>query len=233
MNHEAKGYEKIITKFLVLSSSFLLGFVLVPGSLYTFVKEKNTGMRVKLVGALSFCVMAIIKYFSLVIGRREIGNCIEHIVDDWQTVRNPGDRDIMIAHALFGRYGSVICAIFMYGGGLFYAIIMPLLRGNIVITELNMTFRSLAYPSYYVFFDPQVNSIYKIVFSTHCCCAFVMHSVATAGCSLGVVFVMHACGQFKILGSCLNRLVDGCEKECESLDTRIAGIIDRHVRILR
>nr|UEN71264.1 olfactory receptor 81 [Gregopimpla kuwanae] len=233
LSHQAGGVERNFARFLIVVCSFLLGFILVPGSLYTFVKEKNAGVRVKLVGALSFCVMAIVKYGSLICSRRDIGQCIEHLVDDWRRVGNSGDRDIMLAHALFGRYGSVICAVFMYGGGLFYAGIMPLLRGSVVVAELNMTIRPLAYPSYYVIFDPQMKPAYRIVLSTHWCCAFVMHSIATAGCSMAVVFVMHACGQLEILVSWLNSLVDGNEKQLESLDTRIACVIDHHVRVLR
>ncbi|XP_043282232.1 odorant receptor 22c-like [Venturia canescens] len=224
---------KLVNGLLVVSTTFLLGFILLPGSLYTIIKEKKTDVRVKLIGALSFCVMAILKYISMLTGHDEIGNCIEHLVKDWRCVANPEDRRTMLSHALFGRYGTVVCAIFMYGGGLFYAIIMPLLRGSIFIPEANLTIRPLAYPSYYVLFDPQIQPFYEMVFATHCCCAFVMHTIATAGCGLGVLFVMHACGQLEILVAWLNSLVESHSKEGSILDARIARIINQHVRVLR
>nr|AXM05137.1 odorant receptor [Campoletis chlorideae] len=224
---------KLMSRVLVISTTFLLGFIILPGSLYTFIKEKKTEVRVKLIGALSFCVMSIFKYISLLTGHHEIGNCIEHIVNDWRCVENPRDRDTMLSHAFFGRYGTVLCAFFMYGGGLFYAIVMPLLRGAIFIPEANLTIRPLAYPSYYLFFDPQTKPFYEIVFATHCCCAFVMHSIATAGCGLGVLFVMHACGQLEILVTWLNALVESHSKDISTLDGGIAKIISQHVRVLR
>lgn len=233
MSHDAGGVEQAVARMVIVVCSFLLGFVIIPGSLYTFVKERNTGARVKLVGALSFCIMAILKYCSLIIGRREIGRCITHLAADWRSVGSSGHREIMLENAMFGRYGSVVSALFMYGGGLFYACVMPILRGRMTIDELNLTLRALAYPSYYVFFDPQEGSVYEIVFSIHCCCAFVMHTIATACCSLAVVLVMHACGQLEVLVSRLNSVVDGDGTDTDSFDTRFARIVRHHVRILR
>lgn len=224
---------KLMNRSLVFSTTFLLGFIILPGSLYTFMREKKTEVRVKLIGALSFCVMAILKYIFLLTGNTGVGYCMEHLVNDWRYVSNPQDRHIMLSYAFFGRFGTVVCAFFMYGGGLFYAVVMPLLRGSIFIPEANLTLRPLAYPSYYVFFDPQIKPFYEIVFVTHCCCAFVMHTIATAGCGLGVLFVMHACGQLEILVTWLNDLVQSYSKGIFTLDDSISRIIHQHVRVLR
>ncbi|XP_014296004.2 odorant receptor 4 [Microplitis demolitor] len=223
--------EKVINYLIIIICSLLLIFIIVPGSLFTYVKIKNPAIRIKLTGALSFCVMAIIKYYSLVSGRKNIADCIEHLVSDWLRINPLNNREIMLKYAQLGRYGSIICALFMYGGGLFYAGILPHVSAS-VKNENNVTIRPIAYPSYYIIFDPQESPAYEVVYSLHCCCAFVMHSVTSAACSLAVVFVMHACGQLDILIAWLNELVDENEDRNE-VSKRFSDIIEQHTRTLR
>ncbi|CAD6201203.1 GSCOCT00013983001.2-RA-CDS [Cotesia congregata] len=223
--------KKIIQYLIIIICSLLLIFIIVPGSLFTYVKIKNPAIRIKLTGALSFCVMAIIKYYSLVSGRKNISNCIQHLISDWVQVNSLSNREIMLNYAQLGRFGSIICAIFMYGGGLFYAGILPHVSPS-VKNENNVTIKPIAYPSYFLIFDPQQSPAYEIVYSLHCCCAFVMHSVTSAACSLAVVFVMHACGQLDILIAWLNNLVDGNENPL-GINGRFSEIIEQHTKTLR
>ncbi|XP_011308559.1 uncharacterized protein [Fopius arisanus] len=217
--------EKMTSIFLMSVCTFLLGFLIIPGSLFAFVKIKNPAVRVRLTGPLSFCVMGILKYYFLFIERRNIATSIRHMIADWQKAVAVRDHRIMLTYAQFGRYGSTICAGFMYSGGLFYALILPYVSvgGK---NEKNITIRPLAYPSHYLLFDPQESPAYEIVFTTHCFCAFVMHSITSATCSLAVVFVMHACGQLEILIMWLKDLVD------EGAGKRFPKVIDQHVRTL-
>ncbi|XP_063993422.1 uncharacterized protein LOC135171052 isoform X2 [Diachasmimorpha longicaudata] len=227
-------FEKMTAIFLMSICTFLLAFLIVPGSLFTFVKIKNPAVRLKLTGPLSFCVMGIMKYYSLAAERHNIANCIRHMTADWQKIVSTRDRAIMLAYAQFGRYGATICTGFMYSGALFYAVILPYVSTG-AKNEANVTIRSLAYPSYYVLFDPQESPAYELVFSTHCLCAFVMHSITSATCSLAVVFAMHACGQLEILIMWLNDLVDGGgdkHRRDDDADERFSEIIDQHVRTL-
>ncbi|XP_034944551.1 LOW QUALITY PROTEIN: uncharacterized protein [Chelonus insularis] len=221
-------FTKIVT---IIICSLLMAFIIIPGSLFTFVQIKDPAVRLKLTGALSFCVMGIMKYCSLVLKHQDITNCFNYIIFDWHKVNSVSDREIMIKYAQFGRYGSIICAIFMYGGGLFYAGILPHVSAS-VKNEHNITIRPLAYPSYYIFFDPQESPAYEITFSIHCCCAFVMHSITSAACSLAVVFVMHACGQLEILIGWLNDLVEG-KRVNQGTNDRFSNIIKQHVKTLR
>ncbi|KAG8040537.1 hypothetical protein G9C98_002533 [Cotesia typhae] len=223
--------KKIIQYLIIIICSLLLIFIIVPGSLLTYVKIKNSAIRIKLTGALSFCVMAIMKYYSLVSGRKNISNCIQHLISDWVQVNSLSNREIMLNYAQLGRFGSIICAIFMYGGGLFYAGILPHVSPS-VKNENNVTIRPIAYPSYFLIFDPQQSPAYEIVYSLHCYCAFVMHSVTSAACSLAVVFVMHACGQLDILIAWLNNLVDG-NGNTHGINGRFSEIIEQHTKTLR
>ncbi|XP_017759709.1 PREDICTED: odorant receptor 4-like [Eufriesea mexicana] len=56
----------------------------------------------------------------------------------------------------------------------------------------------------------------------------------TFACSLAAVFVMHACGQFKILISKLDKLIDGKteEKDTSTYEQRLGDIVEHHLHIL-
>ncbi|KAK0096369.1 hypothetical protein PV326_005683 [Microctonus aethiopoides] len=222
--------ENLVATVLVIICSFLLAFVMLPG-LFLFVKVKSVAIKIRLAGPLSFCLMGVMKYCSLIYDLKNLNGCIKQIIADWRELRSSDDRDIMISYAKYGRVGATICAFFMYGSGVFYAIILPNLSGNIKSSN-NETIRPFAYPSYYGFFDPQASPAYEIIFSVHCCCAFVMHSVTSATCSLGVVFVMHACGQLEIIIRWLDDLVGG-KKNNGNLNERLSMVIKKHVQTLK
>ncbi|KAK0173645.1 hypothetical protein PV328_006811 [Microctonus aethiopoides] len=220
----------VVSIILVIICSFLLAFIVLPG-LFLLIKVKSAATKIRLGGPLSFGVMVVMKYQSLVSGQENLNDCIKQVVADWRELRTSHDRNIMISYAKYGRVGATICAFFMYGGGVFYAVILPHLSGNLKSSN-NETIRPFAYPSYYGFFDPQLSPAYEIVFSLHCCCAFVMHSVTSATCSLAVVFVMHACGQLEIIIRWLGDLV-GEKKNHGNLNERISMIIKKHVQTLK
>ncbi|KAK0173646.1 hypothetical protein PV328_006812 [Microctonus aethiopoides] len=219
---ESSFIENSIATVLVIICSFLLAFIMLPG-LFLLIKVESVATKIRLTGPLSFCLMAVMKYRSLIYGHAYLSDCIKQVVADWCELKSSNDRDIMISYAKYGRVGATICAFFMYGGGVFYAIILPHLSGNIKNSN-NETIRPFAYPSYYGFFDPQESPAYEIIFSLHCCCAFVMHSITSATCSLAVVFVMHACGQLEIIIHWLGDLVSNHE--------RFSMIIQKHVQTL-
>ncbi|KAK0090386.1 hypothetical protein PV325_000668 [Microctonus aethiopoides] len=225
-------FDRILTNFIIMICLFLLMFIIVPGCLFTYVKVEDLNVRIKLTGALSFCVMAIIKYCSLLSKRQDINNCVNHLIYDWKKITSINDRTIMINSAEFGRWGSIICAIFMYSGGIFYAVILPCVSPT-VQNDQNVTIKPLAYPSYYVWFEPQENVTYVIIFLLHCCCAIVMHSVTSTTCSVAVVFAMHACGQLKIVTSPLKNLINRTSTKYQQLDEILPDIIRHHTSTLR
>nr|AQN78481.1 olfactory receptor 79 [Meteorus pulchricornis] len=227
----SSGFEKMFTNVKIILCSFLLVFIIVPGGLFTYVIIKDFNVRIKLTGALSFCVMAIMKYASLLMRRQEIDNCIRHLLFDWRQVTSANSRIIMKNCAEFGRWGSIICAIFMYSGGIFYAVILPCVTPS-TENEQNVTIKPLAYPSYYVWIESQENIAYIVIFSTHCCCAIVMHSITSTTCSVAVVFSMHACGQLKIVTSPLSKLINASKKTVRA-DRILPEVIEHHTNTLR
>ncbi|XP_063995659.1 uncharacterized protein LOC135173015 [Diachasmimorpha longicaudata] len=228
---DAHIIEKFFSQFLVLLSCFLIFFLLIPCSLHTFIKEQDPKLKMKMIGPLSFCLMSITKYLFSVARKREISHCLEHIDTDWRRVRYIDDREIMLTNAKLGRFIACLCAVFMYGGGFFYHTIMPFAAGNFVTPD-NITIRPLTYAVYDPLFSAQTTPAYEIVFTIQWLSGFVNYSVTIGACSLAAVFVLHICGQLKIVSSRLESFVKGRTDERRNLQSRLAEIIELHLRAL-
>lgn len=223
--------ERYIASLLITICSLLLIFILVPG-LIILTKVSDPVMKLKICGPISFCILAIIKYYALIMRRKNIAQCFRHIKNDWQRINSNNDRNTMIDYAQFGRYGAMFCAIFMYSGGIFFAGILPHLSASALKNQQNITIRPFAYPVYFEFFNPHASPAYEILFSIQCCCAFVMHSISSVCCSLVIVFVMHIIGQLEIIIAWLKNFVDNRENNQKNKKT-LSDIIYHHVRTLR
>lgn len=111
---------------------------------------------------LIFTFTVFLRYLLLLLNQNEIKSCIDHIAEDWRNVTITEDREIMLANAKSGRYFGIISMAFMFGSGIPYNC-MPLVLPPI-ITEDNVTIRSLPNPCELIFLDVQVNSMYDIKF---------------------------------------------------------------------
>ncbi|EZA52493.1 ObirOr5-L15 [Ooceraea biroi] len=211
----------------------LIGFILVPTVVYMTLEIEDTYNTLKLSGPVSFFVMAIIKYSSLIFRENDIRKGIKYIENDWMNTRYQNDRIIMIKSAKFGRRLVVICAFFMYGGAVFYYLALPFSKGTITEDDDNLTYRPLVYPVARVIVDARHSPISEIFFWVQCLSGFVAHSITTGACSLAAVFAMHAYGRMEILIQWIEHLVDGREDLCGSVDNRLAMIVHQHVAILR
>lgn len=229
---EAGICEKGLINIQICCCYFLICFLLVPCALHTFLVEKDPALQLKMIGPLSFCLMAIMKFSFLVYHRDDIYDCLKHIAIDWASIESSRERELMLDEAKFGRFVASLCAGFMYGGGFFYHTIMPLSCG-VIVTPDNTTLRPLTYPVYDPFFDAQASPTYEIVFITQWCSGFVMYTITIGACSIAAVFAIHACGQFKILVNRLNNLVDGDDEKSDSVSERMANIVQLHIRTLK
>lgn len=81
--------------------------------------------------------------------------------------------------------------------------------------------------------DTRQSPINEIFFFIHLLSGIVAHNITVAACSLAAFLAMHACGQLQVLMSWINNLVDGQENVNDTVDDRLANIIQLHVRILK
>ncbi|XP_078043441.1 odorant receptor 13a-like [Augochlora pura] len=229
--------EKISIVALALISTFLIGFLLVPCVLCPILdKSGDLDAKIKMIGPMSFCVMAAIKYLILVSRSEQISQCIRNIWADWRrftAAEDGSNRDIMIESARLGRFLAIFCAGFMYFGGFFYTTVMPLCSKRTEIVN-NETVRSLAFPIYRGLLNPRTTPWFEIAQLMQCLAGFVIYSVTVGACSLAAVFVMHVCGQFKILSVRLNQLVHGdtAKTDGKTAEERLGDIVQHHLRIL-
>ncbi|XP_029160996.1 odorant receptor 4-like [Nylanderia fulva] len=230
INGNASRNAKLISLALIVTCLSALCFVLIPSGLHTLFYEKDINIKVKLFGPVGFCLTSTIKYCYLGARGPAFGRCIRIVENDWRTVQNPAQREMMLKKALVGRRLTILCALFLYTGGLSYHTIMPLSSRQV---SENFTFRPLTYPGYNLFFDPQVSPVYEIVFCIHCLFALITYNITTAACSLAAIFVTHACGQIQILIMLLGNLVDGKMSKDNTVEKRLSVIAKHHVQILK
>ncbi|XP_058807700.1 odorant receptor 13a-like isoform X2 [Phymastichus coffea] len=239
---------RLLQKAAVTASYWLISFLLVPCALHTFLEEPSAAIKLKLIGPMSFHLMAVGKYCSLVSGVKEIGECFRHVEEDWKFYKDRrATLAIMRSNARLGHFLTLLCAAFMYGGGFFYHTIMPLSSGRIASTafltrlaELELRNstdstlpipapRALTYPVYERFMRVESSPWYELVFLVQFASGFVLYTITVGACSLAAGFVVHVCAQLDIVMRLLDDFARG--GEAGSAD-RMREIVDKHVRAL-
>ncbi|KAK2583196.1 hypothetical protein KPH14_009216 [Odynerus spinipes] len=228
--------DKIISIGLITISSCLIGFLLVPCALCAFLdREGDVIAKIRMIGPLSFFIMAAAKYCILLYRGNDIARCIEHVRLDWERASNyDKDREIVVKNAEFGRSLVILCAVFMYGGGVFFFTIVPLCVRRTEIID-NETIRVPSFPIYRKLIDPRSSPYIEIVQFLQSLASYVVCSITISACSLAAVFVMHACGQFRILMYKLDNFVMDEEQKSKQdfSDKGMGDIVEYHLRILR
>lgn len=225
--------EKYIYVLVNIIFTSLIGFLFIPCATYVTLELEDTYNTLKLSGPLNFCLMAVVKYSSLIFHENDIYRGIEYIENDWTNTQYYDDQIIMIRNAKFGRRLVAVCVFFMYGGLVFYYLALPLSSGKITEDDGNLTYRPLVYPVARVIIDARHSPVSEIFFWMQCLSGFIVHSITACACSLAAIFAMHAYGRLEVLIQWIEHLVDGREDFCDSVDERLAMIVQQHVRILK
>jgi len=219
-----------IYKFLLICISYaLLYSVLIPGFLFWFF-EKRTHVKIQVFPLLLFGFMAISKYANLILREGQIKRCLKHIEEDWRNVTNMNSRNTMIESAKTGRRLVALCGAFMYSSGLSFRLILPFAKGKIINAQ-NITIRPLPCPGYFFSFNSQASPSYEMIFAIQFLSGLVTFSITTGVCGLAAVFVMHACGQLKILIELMKHLVEDQWQEREEANKKLAAVVEHQIRI--
>lgn len=228
--------EKLSCIILTVVSCFLICFLLIPCTLCTILVDTDLDTKIRMIGPVSFILMAAVKQYILIARSEDISECILHVRTDWSCVAlsHEKDREIMVDNAKFGRWLSSVSAIFMYSAGIFFTTVMPICARRTEIID-NETVRSLSFPIYRGLFDPRTTPSFEIAQFTQALAGYIVYTITIGVCSLAAVFVMHACGQFRILMLKLEDLADGKERKSTNSthEGRLGDIVKHHIRILR
>lgn len=223
--------KRMLKRFLNCVCCFLLSFSLIPWMLCMFLIMDTFKARLRMLGAFCFYTMVSAMYCTLIYQEDRIRECVKHVEEDWQNVKDMNDRKIMLDKAKAGRFILISATIFLFTSGFTYRLIQPIARGNIVVNE-NLTIRPLVQGNYYIFFDPQQTPAYEIVFSVQCLAGIVIYIVTASVCGVTALFTMHACGQLEVLVSWLENLASDDQLTKDRVAARrLATIILHHVRI--
>ncbi|NP_001310771.1 odorant receptor 67c-like [Cephus cinctus] len=233
LNSSSTKFDRGISVISSFICCLLLFFVMIPSFVVMFVSEKDFKGRLEIVGPTSFIIMVVLKYFFLITRGDTLKMCIDTILGDWSNVQAKEERKIMFRNAKIARLFTIICVSFMYCGGIFYSIFLPLITAKSLTNGNNLTIRILPYRCNFIIFDPYRRPIFDIVYVVHCFCSVIMYSITTGICSLAAKFVMHACGQCEIVMSLLENLIDD-DKQCSDIvESKLATIIVQHLHVIR
>ncbi|CAK9826100.1 Odorant receptor 4 [Anthophora retusa] len=232
-SHTTSKSKKFVYKLINIVCYCLISFLFVPCAMYVFLEVEDLYDKLKLFGPLIFCLMAFAKYYSLIVHKADIRECVKRIELDWKYMKYAKDRDAMIVNANFGRKLVMLCTFFMYSGFAFYYIAIPISVGRIPSENGNLTFIPLVFPFTRYIIDTRYTPTNEIVFFLQLIAGALMHGITSAACSLATVFAVHACSQIEVLMNWLQHLIDGRSDMSDTVDGRIASIIKQHVRILK
>ncbi|XP_017795928.1 PREDICTED: odorant receptor 4-like [Habropoda laboriosa] len=224
-------FTRLVRRIEHVVTYFLFFLMIVPGLLYVFLKEKNGKIRLKILGPIVNCSIQFFKYSVILYRIDKIQKSLNTIRRDWIEATDE-NRLIFRSKAKIGRRVLLIAAATMYGGGLCYRTILPLLRGTIVTPD-NVTIRPLPCPVYFVFFNEQRSPNYEIVFILQIMAGFVTYAVISGTCGMCALFVLHACSMLRILVNKMNALVDKADMTETLVHRKIADIVEYQTKIKR
>ncbi|XP_058805729.1 odorant receptor 13a-like [Phymastichus coffea] len=216
-------YPKVLRLLLIGVVCFLLMAFTIPFCLHMFIIVKDFQIRLRLIGPLSFGLMNIFKYVTVLLREGQLRECVEWMATDWRSVRSRVEIDLMLQNAGSAKTFTLICFTCMYVSGMSYSALFSFMVSPVIID--NKTTRVFAYPSYFVFFDSHEH--FGKVYTLHAVCGFAKFTITCAVASVAIVCVKHVCGQIAVTSWMLRNFSAG------SFDVAAFGrIIDKHLRAI-
>ncbi|XP_018343958.1 PREDICTED: odorant receptor 43a-like [Trachymyrmex septentrionalis] len=222
--------EKILAPISFALCWSALSFLLIPLTIFTLSDRTTIYEKVKLLGPLSYVIIATLKYFFLVIHRKSIRQCINVLSTDWRAVHQQDYRKIMIKNVAKSHVLSKFCILFMYSGGLCFHTVMPFLT-HTTIDEQNVTVKPIPYPGFDIIFDLHFTPAYVFVFCAQWFSGTVLFNITTAVCCLAAMFVAHVCGQIEIVMARIENLIKNVQNS--RMKEHIAIIVKHHMQFCR
>ncbi|XP_003700910.3 odorant receptor 13a-like isoform X2 [Megachile rotundata] len=222
-------YSKILKTIPILVAYFLYFLVIVPGFLYMFLKTKSGQVRLKVFGPILNCCMQFIKYTILLLRSKQIRDCLDVIRQDWIEATEE-DRSILHSRGMLGRKLILTVMLTLYGGGLCYRTIIPLMKGPITLPN-NVTIRPMACAGYFVFINEQQTPTYEIVFTLQFFSGIITYATSSGSYGIFTVFVLHVCSLLRMLNKKMKSLDEGADLSERTVNYKIADIVEHERKI--
>lgn len=221
--------DKIKTFFQTGMIFCLMCFLLIPHVIYTFFDAEDLTKYMKVIAAQVFSLLAIIKFWTMILNREGIRYCLQQMEIQYRDVECEEDRLVMTNSAKIGRLFTVTYLGLSYGGALPYHIIMPLLEDRVVKAD-NTTQIPLPYLSNYIFFVVEDSPLYEITFVSQILISSIILSTNCGVYSLIATCVMHSCCLFEVVRRQMETILcDGTN----NLEQRLGKIIEHHIQAIK
>ncbi|XP_066595168.1 odorant receptor 82a-like [Prorops nasuta] len=208
---------------------FLMCFLLIPHVIYTFFDAENLTKYMKVIAAQVFSLLALIKFFTMIINRKKIAVCLREMENQYRNVKCEEDREVMRNSAKIGRFFTLAYLGLTYGGALPYHVIMPFVADRIVKND-NTTQIPLPYLSNYIFFEVEDSPFFEMMFFLQ---IFISIIILTTNCgvySLIASCVVHSYCLFEVVNRQISIIL--YSKSSEKIKIRLKVIIQYHTQAI-
>lgn len=223
--------ERVISTILIIICSSLIAYTMIPCILNIMFEETDMQKNIIAIGPVSHWIIGGMNYFFLLSRSRDIRHCLQHMKTDWWAVTDSEDRQVMLRYAKVGRFVAGICAIFMHGGVFSYGLLTGTTPTIEYIGNVSVSMYMLPCTTYTKFVDTRQSPAFEITLLLQLISSIFVTSIRVGGCGLAAAFAMHACGQLNMLMRWLDQLDD--RKQQDTVERRLAIIVEHHLRVLR
>ncbi|XP_031366094.1 uncharacterized protein LOC102672937 isoform X1 [Apis dorsata] len=223
--------SKIRKWFIIFFSISLQMCIVIPCILVMFLKEKNGRRKINLLMLLTNTLNQVFKYVITLNRANELRIAIHEIKKDWLTA-TPEDRFVFVANSRIGQRIMLIIVVTMYSSGLGYRMLLPLLKGKIILPN-NVTIRLLPCPTYFTFFNELVSPYYEMIFMLQLLAGFFIYTVLSSTVGISLMLSLHMCSLLKILRRKMIDLADGSITSENIMQEKIVDIVEYQTKIKR
>ncbi|XP_018364329.1 PREDICTED: odorant receptor 22c-like [Trachymyrmex cornetzi] len=223
---------KIMILLQIFICSSIIAVTTIPCLLYVLFEAQNIKQKLHAVGPLINRFVSSIHYWVLLKRSDDIQKLIRHMEIDWSLMQRIDEQEMMLQHAKFGRFITIICGIMMQSGCLFFGFGQSLKTATITIGNETFTTHRMTCPIYNKIIDTRFTPVNEIALVFQNLVLLVISFCNAGGCSLAAAFAIHACGQLNVLYAWLHELVKNKAKENDKAERNLAAVVERHLRIL-
>ncbi|XP_018364257.1 PREDICTED: odorant receptor 82a-like [Trachymyrmex cornetzi] len=225
-----------VCRIMVLLQIFICSSIIavptIPCLLYVLFEAENIQQKLNTMMPLINRFMSSMHYWVLLKRRDDIHKLIRHMEIDWNLVQRIDEREVMLQHAKFGRFITIICGIMLQGGCLLFALRQSMKTATITIGNETFITHLTTCPIYSKIIDTRFTPLNEIALVLQNLVILVISFCTAGGCSLAAVFAIHACGQLNVLYAWLHKLVENNAEENDKAEQKLAAIVEHHLRIL-
>lgn len=226
---ESASFLKILQRFIAPICFFLISFTIWPGFYYVLFKERDNKKRLMLMSPVLHSITQMAQYIVVLSKMWNIRVALNDIKNDWLHTTEE-NRQFLRECAKVGNKIISILVIGVYGGGIGFRIMLPLLKGRIVLPD-NTTVRLLPCPVYLPFVNEQVTPYYEIIFILQALGGICNYTILISTNAIILMISLHLCGLIRILRKKVIDLTKKSNINEVTIQRNIVTVVEHHTKI--